>query len=137
MYLLKSKAEVSQVVLQFCEIITTQFGWVVKHFRSDNGKEFFNAIVNSYFIKIGGIHESSCINTPQQNGLVEKRISCILATTKALLFLTHMQNMYWGKAVRTAVHFINRSPSKLHGHQSLINVLNSKYPAIKLTFGFI
>ena len=137
MYLLKSKAEVSQVVLQFCEMITTQIAWVVKHFRSDNGKEFFNAIVNSYFIKIGGIHESSCINTSQQNELVEKRISCILATTKALLFLAHVQNMYWGEALRTAVHFINQSPSKLYGHQSLINVLNSKYLAVKLTFGFV
>ena len=56
LYLLKSKAEISQVVLQFCETITTQFGVVVKCFCSDNGMEFFNSIVNSYFVKKGVIH---------------------------------------------------------------------------------
>ena len=41
LYLLKSKVEVSQVVLQFCEMISTQFGVVVKCFSSDNSMEFF------------------------------------------------------------------------------------------------
>ena len=41
LYLLKSKLEVSQVVLQFCEMITTQFRVEVKCFHLENGKDFF------------------------------------------------------------------------------------------------
>lgn len=71
LYVVKSKAEVSQVVLQFCEMITNQFGGGIKHFQSNNAKEFFNSIVNSYFVKRDVIHESSRVNTPQQNGREE------------------------------------------------------------------
>ena len=46
-----------------------------------------------------------------------------------------MQKVYWGEAVLTAVHLMNRIPTKLLGYQSLVNMLNSKYPTIKLTSG--
>ena len=115
-------------------MITTQFGVVVKCFRSDNGKELFSSTMNSYFVKKGVIHESSCINTPLKNGLAERRIGYILATT-ALLFHAHMQKMYWGEAVLTAVYLMNRNPTKLLGHQSPVNMLNSKYLIVKLTSG--
>ena len=69
-YLLQSKAKVSEVVLHFCEMIATQFRVVIKRFHSDNAKEFFfNSIVDLYLIKMGVIHESSFVNTCQQNGL--------------------------------------------------------------------
>ena len=82
------------------------------------------------------IHESSCINTPRKIGLAERRIGYILATARALLFHAHMPKIYWGEAVLTVVHLMNQIPTKLLGYQSPVNMLNSKYPTIKLTFGF-
>ena len=71
-------------------MITTQLGVVVKCFHSNNGKEFFNYIVNLYFIEKRVIHESSFINTPQQNGLAKRRIGYMPTTIRALLFQAHM-----------------------------------------------
>ena len=76
-------------------------------------KSFFNSIVNSYFMKKGVIPESFCINTPQQNGLDERRIGYILETARALLFHAHMQKMYWKDVVLTAMHLVNWISTKL------------------------
>ena len=37
--------------------------------------------------------------------------------------------------ILSAVHLVNQIPTKLLGHQSLVNVLNFKYLVVKLTFG--
>ena len=77
-HLLKTKGEASNVITQFCEMIHNQFGRKIKRFRSDNGIEFFNTEVQSYFLNNDIIHESSCVNTPQQNGLAERRLGYTL-----------------------------------------------------------
>ena len=40
LYLLKSKAEVPQIIIHFCKMISNQFGNKVKRFQIDNGTEF-------------------------------------------------------------------------------------------------
>ena len=96
---------------------------------------FSNSTVNSYVVQKGVIHESFLINTPQKKGLAERKIGCILATRRALLFHAHMQKMYLGKAILTGVHLMNQIPTKLLGHQSPVNMLNYKYPIVKFTSG--
>lgn len=61
-------------------MIQNQFGVRIKRFRSDNGQVYFNQTLSSYFEK-GIIHESACINTPQQNGVAECKNGHLLATT--------------------------------------------------------
>ena len=56
----------------------------IKRFRSDNGAEFFNIAVNTYFLSCCVIHESSCVNTPQQNGLAERRLGYTLVSASSL-----------------------------------------------------
>ena len=72
-FLLKHKFDVSTVLPSFCSMIKTQFGVNVKRFRSDNAKDYFNQILTPYFQREGIIHESSCVNTPQQNGVAERK----------------------------------------------------------------
>ena len=113
LYLLKPKSEVSQVIVNFCRMISNQFGRQIKRFQTDNGTEFFNTEVKSYFSQSGIIHESSCVDTPQQNGLAERRMGYILATARSLLFQANLSKKYWGEAILTAAHLINRIPMKV------------------------
>ncbi|XP_075106983.1 uncharacterized protein LOC142179975 [Nicotiana tabacum] len=46
--------------------------------RSDNGCELFNSHMSELLQSLGIIHQSSCIYTPQQNGVVERRHKYIL-----------------------------------------------------------
>ena len=45
-------------------------------------------------IKKGVILESSGVQTPQQNGLAERKIWCIIQTAQALLFLNHVSKHF-------------------------------------------
>lgn len=72
-YLLKGKDEVYENMVVFCNLLQTQFGKVVKIFRSDNGSEFLNQRVNDFMKSRGIVHQTSCVYTPQQNGVVERK----------------------------------------------------------------
>ncbi|MCI01909.1 peptide transporter PTR2, partial [Trifolium medium] len=73
--LLKSKTEVSSHIQNFITLVENQFHVIPKILRSDNGPEF---MLNDFFAKKGIIHQKSCVETPQQNGRVERKHQHIL-----------------------------------------------------------
>ncbi|GJX24745.1 ribonuclease H-like domain-containing protein [Tanacetum coccineum] len=48
----------------------------IKVFRSDNGTEFVNQSVSKLCSDKGIIHQTSCVYTPQQNGIAERKHRC-------------------------------------------------------------
>ena len=52
----------------------------------------------------GIIHESLCVNTPQQNGVAERKNGHLVDTTQAFLFQKHVPKSYLGEAVLTTSH---------------------------------
>src|SRR5262249_16875264 len=122
-YLLKQKSDVSLIFPNFYNMMKTQFGVDIKKFRSDNAKDFFNHSLTTFFQTKGIIHESSCIYTPQQNGLAERKNGHLLASTRALLLHTNVPKHYWGEALLTATHIINRLPTQVLDWKSPMQVL--------------
>ena len=131
MYLLKQKSEVTQIFKLFFQMIKTQFETTIKRFRSDNAKDYFNQTLSSFFTEHGIIHESSCVHTPQQNGMAERKIGHILNVTRASLFHTNVPKQYWGEAALTAAYLINRLPSQILQNNSPIQLLSKFYPNFK------
>ena len=72
-YLLKDKSETEQDYKNFHSLIKTQYNEDVNVFRTDNGTEYVNSVLDEFLIKHGIIHQSSCVNTPQQNGISERK----------------------------------------------------------------
>ncbi|CAJ2655949.1 unnamed protein product [Trifolium pratense] len=112
-YLLRQKSEVTSVFLHFFSLVKNQFGVSIKRVRSDNAKDYFNQGLNSFCQKEGIIHESSCVKTPQQNGIAERKNRHLLDQTRAILFQNKVPKKYWGEAVLTASYLINRLPSSV------------------------
>lgn len=81
--MLKQKSEVPSKVQHFIAHAKTQFGAVVKAVRTDNGPEF---TLQSFYASQGIVHETSCVECPQQNGRVERKHQDILNVGRALLF---------------------------------------------------
>ena len=125
------------MIIQICKLISNQFGKTVKRFQTDNGTKFFNSEVKTYFLENGIVHESSCVNTPQQNGLAERCMGYILATARSLLFQANMSKKYWGEAVLTAAHLINRIPMKVIGYDSPLSRLKKSFPTVRLFSGLL
>ena len=122
-YLLKNNSEVAERFLTFHNMIKTQFSATLQVFRSDNGGEFVNKYLQGYFKEHGILHVTTCVDTPQQNGVAERKNRQILEITRASLIDANMKPHWWEKAITTAVYLLNRVPT---------SVLNFQTPSDKL-----
>ncbi|XP_065880880.1 retrovirus-related Pol polyprotein from transposon TNT 1-94 isoform X1 [Euphorbia lathyris] len=113
LYLMKSRSELFTNFTTFCAEIKTQFNVSVHILRSDNAKEYFSGQFQSFMIQNGILHQSSCVDTPSQNGVAERKNRHLLETTRALLFQTRVPKHFWADAVSTACFLINRMPSSV------------------------
>ncbi|WJZ84417.1 hypothetical protein VitviT2T_004022 [Vitis vinifera] len=105
-------------------MVQTQFSTKIKILRSDNGGEYVNQQIQTYFNSHGILHETSCSQTPQQNGTAERKNRHILETARALLLNAHVPNRYWSDVVATAVHLLNSMPTKVLQFQTPVKVLS-------------
>ncbi|XP_015161249.1 uncharacterized protein [Solanum tuberosum] len=74
---------------------------------------------------------SSCVDTPSQNGVVERKNRHLLETARALLFQMKVPKLFWADAVSTSCFLINRMPSTVLVGNTPYNVLfpnKSLYP---------
>ena len=58
--------------------------------QSHDAKEYLSESFQSYMIKNGIIHQTSCVDTPSQNGVAERKNRHLLETARALLFQMHV-----------------------------------------------
>ena len=69
--------------------------------------------MKDYFNSNDILFQTSCVNTPQQNGRVEQKHRHILNVARALLFETPLPLHFWGDCVLVASNIISRTPSAL------------------------
>ncbi|XP_075103808.1 uncharacterized protein LOC142178368 [Nicotiana tabacum] len=110
-FLLKLKSDVPTVIKEFTALVKTQFHSAKKVFRTDNGTEFFDSHCTDMFRNACVVHQSSCVYTPQQNGVVERKHIKILEVPRAIKFQGRIPLRFWGFCVQNAVYLINRIPS--------------------------
>ena len=91
-----------------------------------------NSQLGNYLLCEGIIHQSSCVDTPQQNGIAERKNRHILEVARSLLFSTNMPKKFWGDAVLTAAYLINRLPSKTLQFSTPSKTLLHFYPQCRL-----
>lgn len=72
-YLLRDKTEVKEVFKTFHKMVQTQFQKNIKIITTDNGREYCNSVLGDFILAKGMIHQSSCFDTPQQNGVAERK----------------------------------------------------------------
>lgn len=101
----------------------------MKKVRSDNGTEFINSTVQSFFLQEGVIHETSCVETPQQNGRVERKHRHILNVARALRFQANLPLSFWGECILTAAHLINQTPTVANNGATPYEMLYGKTPS--------
>ena len=93
-YLLAAKSGVTSTVRHFCTMVNTQFGRGIQQFRFDNARDFVNVELASFFADQGILHETSCVATPEQNGMAERRIGYVTSTARTLLLNYHVPWSY-------------------------------------------
>ncbi|CAL8151775.1 unnamed protein product [Prunus armeniaca] len=126
LYLLKSKKEVVSCFKDFHKLIVNQFNSQIKVLRSDNGTEFMTSSMSEFLTGEGIIHETSCVGTPQQNGVAERKNRDLLEKTRSLMFQMNVPKKLWSQVVLTAAYLINRLPSRILGSKSPLEILKNR-----------
>ena len=98
--MMKHKYDVHMLIPRFCAMVNTQFNKVIKCFRSDNARELVFA---DFFAKKGTLHQFSCVETPQQNSVAERKHQHLLNVARALYFQSRIPLKFWSECVLTAV----------------------------------
>ncbi|XP_019248781.1 PREDICTED: uncharacterized protein LOC109228053 [Nicotiana attenuata] len=114
----------------FFRYVKTQFDTTVKIIRTDNGSEFVNSVCEQMFKELGTIHQRTCVYTPQQNGVAERKHRHILEVTRAIRFQAQIPITFWGYCVLAAVYLINRMPSIVIGNMSPFERLHKRKPSL-------
>ncbi|XP_043717647.1 uncharacterized protein LOC122665558 [Telopea speciosissima] len=89
-YLMHSKSDVFTRFRLFHKMVQTQFDAKVKILRSDNGKEYMDGAFRTYLDTYGIIHQTSCVDTPAQNGVAERKNIHLLEVVRSLMFAMHV-----------------------------------------------
>ena len=111
LYLKKNCSELFSQFRAFCVEIYTQFHVYVQNLRSDNAKEYVSEQFQSFMLQHGILHQTSCVDTPAQNGVAKRKNRHLLETAKALLFQMHVPKHFWADAISTTCFLINWMPS--------------------------
>jgi hypothetical protein len=99
--------------------------------RSDHGREFENACFEEFCLSYGIQQEFSSPITPQQNGVVECKNRVIQEMTQVMIHSKNLAQHFWGKAVNTACHFINRVCLKPKTSNTPYEIWRGKKPTVK------
>lgn len=94
--------------------------------RSDNGSEFI--CLREFFAAQGIIHQTSCVETPQQNGRVERKHRHILNIARALLLQGNLPKQFWGESILAATYLLNRTPSRILHNKTPYEMLHGQSP---------
>jgi hypothetical protein len=98
--------------------------------QSDWGEEYEK--LNSFFTKIGIMHQVSCPHVHQQNGSVERKHRHIIEVGLSLLASASMPLKFWDETFLTATYLINRTQSKVIHHQTPLERLYQIKPGYSL-----
>uniref|UniRef100_A0A251S8E3 Putative zinc finger, CCHC-type n=1 Tax=Helianthus annuus TaxID=4232 RepID=A0A251S8E3_HELAN len=126
LYPIKKKSDVSILFPQFKTLVENFFRTPLVSIFSDNGGEYIG--LASYFQRNGISHFTTPPHTPEQNGVAERRHRHIVETGLSLLSHANLPLTFWSHAFQTAVHLINRLPTKILNFLSPFEKLHKTSP---------
>lgn len=95
----------------------------LKIIRTDNGPEFF---MPQIYASKGIIHQTSCVESPQQNKKVERKHEHVLNMSRTLIFQSKHPKQYWSYFLLHATYIINRVATTILENKEPYIVLNGR-----------
>lgn len=108
-YVMKSKSEVFDCVIEYINEVENLTGKRVKILRCDNGKEYLNGKIYN-FCKSKGIKIDNCpAYVHELNGVAERFNRTIMDISRSLLAKANIHKKYWPEIVCAATYLRNRT----------------------------
>ena len=126
--MLSTESSAFSTLEAFIAYISTQFHTQVQVIRSSNSSKFRDQYALAFYKRQGIIHHISYVDTPQQNGIVERKHKHLLEVARALLFQTKAPTTFSGDCVLTETYLINRLPNSTIGYKTPYEMLFNTKP---------
>ena len=86
-----------------------------------------------FFFKEKGIHhQTTCVDTPQQNGIAERKNKYLLELSRVIIFSTNVPKYLWGELVLTSFYLINRMPTYVLKYITPLECLQKYFPESRI-----
>lgn len=109
-YFLENNNEALTYFMQFKMMVEKEFNSILKCLRTNNGGEFLSQEFLRFCEEHGIKRQFTCPNTPQQNGVAERKLAHLTAVTLSWLHDKNLPRELWAEAMKCACHVINRLP---------------------------
>nr|GEW14235.1 hypothetical protein [Tanacetum cinerariifolium] len=135
-HFLRSKDEAPELIIKFLKRITVLLQSPVIIIRTDNDTEFKNQVLKEYFDTVGIFHQMSSVQTPQQNGVVERQNQTLVEAARTMLIFSRAPLFLWAEAIATACFTQNRSIIHRRFNKTPYELINGRKPNISFLHVF-
>ena len=111
-YLLNTKDEALHYFKVYKAEVENQLEKKIKRLLSDSGGEYFSQEFTSFCEEHGIIHERTPAYSPESNGIAETKNRTLTDLVNAMSDIAGLSKQWWGEAVLTATHVLNRVSTK-------------------------
>nr|XP_016481624.1 PREDICTED: uncharacterized protein LOC107802605 [Nicotiana tabacum] len=111
-----------------CGHVSTQILRKILPVDSDTIRNRINKC--TLFKDLGVIHQRTCVYTPQQNGVAERKHRHILEVRRAIRFQAQILIKFWGHCILAVVYLINKMPNAVIDNISHFERLHKRKPSL-------
>ncbi|GJY63081.1 retrovirus-related pol polyprotein from transposon TNT 1-94 [Tanacetum coccineum] len=104
---LASKDEAPDFIIKFMKMIQVRLNTPVRNIRTDNGTEFVNQTLRSYYESVGISHETSVARSPQQNSVVERRNCTLVEAARTMIIYAKAPLFFYGPRQKPDLSYLH------------------------------
>ncbi|KAE8725434.1 Indole-3-acetic acid-amido synthetase GH3.17 [Hibiscus syriacus] len=129
-FFMKEKSDTFSKFKEFRDSAEGEVGKKICCLRTDNGGEYRSNEFSQYLRECRIRHQYTCANTPQQNGVAERKNRHLAEICRSMLHAKNVSGRFWAEAMRTAAFVINRLPQPRLGFVSPFEKLWNIKPTV-------
>ena len=129
---MSEKSKFKKLFKDFYTMVENQFQRKICIFHSDNGSEYVNELLGKFLKEKGIQHQSTCRDTPQQNGITERKNKHLLEVARTIMFYMNVPKYLWGDVVLTACYLINRMPTHVLKYMTPLGCFKFFFPKTRI-----
>ncbi|KAJ9547407.1 hypothetical protein OSB04_019950 [Centaurea solstitialis] len=111
-YLMRHKSETFEKFKEYQNEVQNLLDKKIKFLRSDRGGEYLSDEFDNHLMECGIVSQLTPPYTPQMNGVSERRNRTLLDMVRTMMCHSSLPVSFWGHALETAAHILNRAPTK-------------------------
>ncbi|KAJ9535168.1 hypothetical protein OSB04_un001753 [Centaurea solstitialis] len=111
-YLMRHKSETFEKFKEYQNEVQNLLDKRIKFLRSDRGGEYLSDEFDNHLMECGIVSQLTPPYTPQMNGVSERRNRTLLDMVRTMMCHSSLPISFWGHALETATHILNRAPTK-------------------------